>query len=64
VIHYVGINDGTTIHGQFVAGSGTGSLADFHGQGEFSGKVAMMLVLNYTLQWHIDSAAVKTKHSA
>jgi hypothetical protein len=61
VIHYVGINDGTTIHGQFVAGSGTGSLADFHGQGEFSGKVAMMLVLNYTLQWHIDPAAVKTK---
>ncbi len=64
VIHYVGINDGTTIHGQFVAGNGTGTFADFHGQGEFSGKVAMMLVLNYTLQWHIDPAAVKTKHSA
>src|SRR5712691_240128 len=37
VIHYVGINDGTTIHGQFVAGNGTGSFADFHGQGSFSG---------------------------
>jgi hypothetical protein len=64
VIHYVGINDGTTIHGQFVAGSGTGSLADFHGQGEFSGKVAMMLVLNYTLQWHIDPKSPKTKTTA
>jgi hypothetical protein len=62
VIHYVGINDGTNIHGQFVAGSGTGSLADFHGQGSFSGKAGM--TLNYTLKWHIDPAAVKTKHSA
>jgi hypothetical protein len=64
VIHYVGINNGTFIHGQFVAGNGTGSFADFHGQGEFSGKVAMMLVLKYTLQWHIEPAAERTKHSA
>lgn len=66
-IHYVGINNGTFVHGQFVAGHGTGSLADFHGQGEFSGKVVivgeggMQLVLNYTLKWHIDPAEVKTK---
>jgi hypothetical protein len=58
VIHYVGINDGTTIHGQFVAGNGTGSLADFHGQGSFSGKVGT--ALDYTIKWHIDPAA-KTK---
>jgi hypothetical protein len=69
-IHYVGINNGTFVHGQFVAGHGTGSLADFHGQGEFSGKVVivgeggMRLVLNYTLKWHIDPAATRTKHSA
>jgi hypothetical protein len=62
VIHYVGINNGTVIHGQFVAGSGTGSMADFHGQGEFSGKAGM--ALNYTLKWHIDPAAVKTKPTA
>jgi hypothetical protein len=61
VIHYVGINDGTFIHGQFVAGHGTGSFADFHGQGEFSGKVGMGLALNYTLKWHIDPAMTKTK---
>src|SRR5207245_968566 len=41
VIHYVGINNGTFIRGQFVIGSGTEGLADFHGQGEFSGKVGM-----------------------
>ncbi len=62
VIHYVGINDGTTIHGQFVAGNGTGSFADFHGQGSFSGTAGM--TLNYTLKWHFDPAAVETKHSA
>jgi hypothetical protein len=62
VIHYVGINNGTFIHGQFVAGSGTGSFADFHVQGSFSGKAGM--TLNYTLKWHIDPAAVMTKHSA
>jgi hypothetical protein len=64
VVHYVGINNGTFNHGQFVAGSGTGSFADFHGQGSFSGKVGMGLALNYTLKWHIDPAAVRTKHSA
>jgi len=64
VIHYVGINNGTFIHGQFVAGSGTGSMADFHGQGSFSGKVGMGLALDYTLKWHIDPAAVKTKSTA
>src|SRR6267143_6051574 len=58
VIRYVGINNGTFIHGQFVAGSGTGSMADFHGQGSFSGKVGMGLALDYTLKWHIDPAAV------
>ena len=63
VIRYVGINNGTFIHGQFVAGSGTGSLADFHGQGSFSGKVGMGLALNYTLKWHIDPVA-RTKDSA
>ena len=64
VIHYVGINNGTFIHGQFVAGSGTGSFADFHGQGSFSGKVGQGLALDYTLKWHIDPAAVKTKTTA
>jgi len=64
VIHYVGINNGTFIHGQFVAGKGTGTFADFHGEGSFSGKVGMGLALNYTLKWHIDPAAVQTKHSA
>jgi hypothetical protein len=54
VIHYVGVNNGTLVHGQFVASDGTGSFADFHGQGEFSGKVAMPLVLSYTISWHID----------
>jgi hypothetical protein len=59
VIHYVGINNGTFIHGQFVAGHGTGSFADFHGQGEFSGKTGTSVegpapALNYTLKWHID----------
>jgi hypothetical protein len=62
VIHYVGINNGTFIHGQFVAGSGTGSLADFHGQGSFSGTAGK--ALNYSLKWHIDPAAVKTKSAA
>ena len=51
-IHYVGVNNGTFIHGQFVAGHGTGSFADFHGQGDFSGKAGS--ALNYTLKWHID----------
>jgi hypothetical protein len=60
VIRYVGVNDGTFIHGQFVAGHGTGSFADFHGQGEFSGKVGMGLALDYTLKWHIDPAVTKT----
>jgi hypothetical protein len=64
VIHYVAINNGTFIHGQFVAGSGTGSFADFHGQGSFSGKVGQGLALAYTLKWHIDPAAVKTKTTA
>jgi hypothetical protein len=64
VIHYVGINNGTFIHGQFVAGSGTGSFADIHGQGSFSGKVGQGLALDYTLKWHIDPAAVKTKTTA
>ena len=61
VIHYVGINNGGSIHGQFVANSGTGSLADFHGQGDFSGQAGK--ALNYTLNWHIDSQP-KTKASA
>jgi len=69
VIRYVGVNNGTFIHGQFVIVSGTGGLADFHGQGEFSGKVGMGsegggLPMDYTLKWHIDPVAVKTKHSA
>ncbi len=64
VIHYVGINNGTFIHGQFVAGSGTGSFADFHGQGSFSGKVGQGLALDYTLKWHIDPASPKTKTTA
>ncbi len=69
VIRYVGVNNGTFIHGQFVIVSGSGGLADFHGQGEFSGKVGMgseggALPLDYTLKWHIDPAAVRTKHSA
>src|SRR3989442_12776991 len=64
VIHYVGINDGTTIHGQFVAGNGTGSFADFHGQGSFSGKAGIGLAMDYTLKWHIDPASPKTKTTA
>ncbi len=64
VIRYVGINNGTFIHGQFVAGSGTGSMANFHGQGSFSGKVGMGLALDYTLKWHIDPAVAKTKSTA
>ena len=64
VIHYVGINNGTFIHGQFVAGSGTGSFADFHGQGSISGKVGQGLALDYTLKWHIDPASPKTKTTA
>ena len=65
VIHYLGVNNGTFIHGQFViiSNSGTGSMADFHGQGEFSGKVAMPLVMDYTLNWHIDPATA-TKSTA
>jgi hypothetical protein len=63
VIHYVGVNNGTFVRGQFVADSGTGSYADFHGQGEFSGKVSMTLALSYTLKWHIDPA-VATKSAA
>jgi len=62
VIRYVGTNDGTFIQGQFVIVNGTGGLADFHGQGSFSGTAGM--TLNYTLKWHIDPAAVETKHSA
>jgi hypothetical protein len=69
VIRYVGVNNGTFIRGQFVTVSGTGGLADFHGQGEFSGKVGMGaegggLPLDYTLKWHIDPSVVRTKHSA
>ena len=64
VIHYVGINNGTFIHGQFVAGSGTGSFADFHGQGSFSGKAGIGVAMNYTLKWHIDPASPKTKPTA
>jgi len=66
VIHYVGINNGTFVHGQFVivGNSGTGSFADFHGQGSFSGKAGIGLAMAYTLKWHIDPAAVETKHSA
>lgn len=60
-IHYVGVNNGTFIHGQFVAGHGTGSLADFHGQGDFSGKAGS--ALNYDLKWHIDpQPQTKTAH--
>ncbi len=62
VIRYVGINNGTFIHGQFVAGDGTGRLADFHGQGEFSGHIGP--TLKYTLKWHINPADVKTKTTA
>lgn len=53
-IHYVGVNNGTFIHGHFVATHGTGSFDDFHGQGTFSGKVGMGLALDYTINWHID----------
>ena len=63
VIRYVGINNGTFIHGQFVAGDGTGSLANFHGQGQFSGQVGPT-PLNYTINWHINPADVKTKTAA
>jgi hypothetical protein len=69
VISYVGTRNATFVHGQFVAGNGTGGLSDFHGQGSFSGKVGMgseggALSLAYTLKWHIDPAAERTKHSA
>jgi hypothetical protein len=62
VVHYVGINNGTFIHGQFTVGSGTGSFADFHGQGSFSGTAGK--ALDYTLNWHIDPASPKTKSVA
>jgi hypothetical protein len=64
VIHYVGINNGTFVHGQFVitGNSGTGSFANFHGEGSFSGKAGT--ALNYTLRWHIDPASPKTKPTA
>src|SRR6266704_810707 len=66
VIRYVGINNGTFVHGQFVivGNSGTGSFADFHGQGSFSGKAGIGLAMDYTLKWHIDPVAVKTKSVA
>lgn len=51
-IVYVGINNGTFIHGQFVAGHGTGTFADFHGQGDFSGTPGK--ALNYTINWHVE----------
>lgn len=63
VVRYVGFNNGTFIHGQFVAGDGTGSLANFHGQGQFSGHVGPT-PLNYTIRWHISPADVKTKTTA
>ncbi len=62
VIRYVGFNNGTFIHGQFVAGDGTGSLENFHGQGEFSGHVGP--TLSYTLKSHISPADIKTKTAA
>ena len=61
-IHYVGVIKGTSVDGQFVAGNGTGTFADFHGQGSFSGTAGM--TLNYSLNWHIDPAAAKTKTAA
>jgi hypothetical protein len=69
VISYVGTRNATFIHGQFVAGNGTGLLADFHGQGSFSGKVGtgaggMALPFDYTLKWHIDPKSPKTKTTA
>jgi len=66
VIHYVGINNGTFVHGQFVivGNSGTGSFADFHGQGSFSGKAGIGLAMDYTLKWHIDPATTRTKPGA
>jgi len=66
VIRYVGINNGTFVHGQFViaSNSGTGSFTDFHGQGSFSGKAGIRLAMDYTLKWHIDPVAVKTKSVA
>jgi hypothetical protein len=66
VIHYVGINNGTFVHGQFViiGNSGTGSFADFHGQGEFSGKAGIGLAMDYTLKSHTDPVATKTKPTA
>src|SRR6266705_1027732 len=59
VIRYVGINNGTFVHGQFVivGNSGTDSFADFHGQGSFSGKAGIGVTMNYTLKWHIDPAS-------
>jgi len=62
VIHYVGIAKGTSVDGQFVAGSGTGNLAGFHGQGSFSGPGGR--ALDYTLKWHIDPTSPKTKTTA
>jgi hypothetical protein len=58
VIRYVGFSNGTFIHGQFVIIGSSGSMADFHGQGEFSGPAGM--TLNYTLKWHIDPATTKS----
>jgi len=66
VIRYVGINNGTFVHGQFVIvrNSGTDSFADFHGQGSFSGKAGIGVAMDYTLKWHIDPASPKTKTTA
>src|SRR2546425_9408252 len=66
VIRYVGINNGTFVHGQFVIvrNSGTDSCADFHGQGSFSGKAGIGVAMDYTLKWHIDPASPKTKTTA
>ena len=63
VIHYVGVIHGTSIHGQFVVDRGTGSLAGFHGQGEFSGTFALGKPFDYTLRSHIAPEA-KTKTTA
>ena len=66
VIRYVGINNGTFVHVQFVivGNSGTDSFADFHGQGSFSGKAGIGVAMHYTLKWHIDPASPKTKSTA
>ncbi len=62
IVHYVGIANSTFVHGQFVIGSGTGSMANFHGQGEFSGPAGP--TLKYTIKWHISPVEVKTKTAA